>query len=157
MRSTEEDPPTLISREERRTVARRLGRFLTEAAERAGYDVRQRVGGRAQLAGRLGVHVTTVSRVLEGESIPLPSQLTQWATVLGVDHHQMLVESGLIPDETGPKAESGAVASLTPDAAMDSWEITDPIIRRMLAGAIKQARDLQREVAAAARGAEARG
>ncbi|MFJ6540589.1 multiprotein-bridging factor 1 family protein [Streptomyces sp. NPDC091385] len=157
MRSTEEDPPTTISREERRALARRFGVFLTAAAERAGYDVRQRAGGRAQLANRLGVAVTTVSRALDGESIPLPSQQALWAKVLGVDHHQMMVESGLIRDETGPKAESGAVASLTPDAAMDSWEITDPIIRRMLAGAITQARDLQREIAAAARGAEARG
>ncbi|MER8030640.1 helix-turn-helix transcriptional regulator [Streptomyces bauhiniae] len=154
MRSME-DPPT--TREEHQELARRVGSYLAKAAEAAGFDVRTRAGGRAQLAARLGVSVTTVTRTLEGRTIPLPSQLASWAKVLGLDHRQMMVESGLIPEETGPTATHDAVASLTPNAALDAWNITDPKIRKMLLGAIEQGRDLQREIDATARGAEARG
>lgn len=158
MRSME-DPPHGVTREERQTVARHVGAYLTKAATAAGFDVRQRAGGRAQLAGRLNVSLTTVSRTLEGKTLPMPSQLTSWASVLGLDHQQLLFESGLIPSESDPDAPNADVASptLTPEAAMDAWEITDPKIRTMLAGNIRQARELQQETDAADRGATARG
>ncbi|WP_237548760.1 transcriptional regulator [Streptomyces sp. SID4950] len=162
-----EDPPTgaigavggPAAREERQALARRVGDYLTHAASAAGFDVRQRAGGRAQLAGKLGVSITTVSRTLEGKTLPLPSQLTTWASVLGLDHQQLLRESGLIPPEPGAERSTRAVASTppTPDEAMDAWGITDPKIRTMLSGSIEQARGLQRQVDDADRGATARG
>jgi len=154
-----EDPPHGKTREERQVLAARVGAYLTERATTAGFDVRQRAGGRAQLAQRLGVSITTVSRTLEGKTLPLPGQLTAWASVLGINHDELLIESGLLPPKKGsggPKEEV-ASAALTPDAAMDAWGITDPKIRKMLNGNIGQAIQLQREIDAADRGATARG
>lgn len=158
MRSTE-DSPHSATREERQAIAQRVGAYLTKASIAAGFDVRQRAGGRAQLAGLLKLSLTTVSRTLEGRTLPMPSHLTSWATVLGLEHRQLLLESGLIPSEPAPEAPNADVpsATLTPEAAMDAWEITDPKIRTMLAGNINQARELQQEIDATDRGATARG
>ncbi|MFJ6085078.1 transcriptional regulator [Streptomyces sp. NPDC092369] len=154
-----EDPPHGSTREERQAVAQRVGAYLTKAATAAGFDVRQRAGGRAQLADLLNVSLTTVSRTLDGKTLPMPSQLTSWASVLHLDHQQLLLESGLIPSKPSPETPNRDVASaeLTPEAAMDAWEITDPKIRKMLAGNIGQAVELQREIDAADPGATARG
>ncbi|MCI3277558.1 transcriptional regulator [Streptomyces cylindrosporus] len=156
MRSME-DPPHGKTREERQALAARVGAYLTDRAHEAGFDVRQRAGGRAQLAGLLSVSLTTVSRTLDGKTLPLPSQLTAWASVLGIDHGELLVESGLIPPKRPPgdAKEEVPSATLTPDVAMDAWGITDPKIRKMLTGNIEQARSLQQEIDAADRGATA--
>ncbi|MFD6751374.1 transcriptional regulator, partial [Streptomyces anthocyanicus] len=101
MRSMEESPHE--SRGERQALARRVGEYLTKAATAAGYDVRPRAGGRAQLAVSIGVSLTTISRTLEGKTLPLPSQLTTWASVLGLDQREMLVNSGMLSPEHGPQ------------------------------------------------------
>ncbi len=95
-------PPTGVGQGGRQ--ARRVGAFLTAVATAAGYDVRRRQGGRAQLAAVTGLSLTTISRTLDGKTLPLPSQLTTWATVLNLDHRRMLVESGLIPEQRGPQS-----------------------------------------------------
>ncbi len=121
-------------------------------ATAAGYDVRRRQGGRAQLAAVTGLSLTTISRTLDGKTLPLPSQLTTWATVLNLDHRRMLVESGLIPEQRGPQSveKDVVVASvLSAQEAMDAWGITDPIIRKTLGGSITQAIQLQEELDAA--------
>lgn len=158
MRSME-DPPQGNAREERQALAGHVGAYLTERATSAGFDVRQRAGGRAQLAALLKVSITTVSRTLDGKTLPLPSQLNAWANVLGIDHDELLVESGLIPRKQPPEAAKEEVtsAALTPDVAMDAWGISDPKIRKMLNGTIEQAIELQRGIDAADRGATARG
>lgn len=157
MRSMD-DPPHSATRDERQALAQRVGDYLTDRATKAGFDVRRRAGGRAQLASLIGVSITTVSRTLEGKTLPLPSQLTAWASVLGIDHEEMLIESGLLPKRPSQStAKEVPSAALTPDAAMDAWGITDPKIRTMLNGNIQQAIQLQHEIDAAGRGATARG
>lgn len=140
-------------------LAKRVGAYLTDRSMKAGFDVRQRAGGRAQLTELLGVSLTTVSRTLDGKTLPLPTQLTAWASVLGIDHDALLMESGLIPRRQPPESadEAEPSAALTPDAAMDAWGLTDPKIRTTLNGNIEQAIQLQRQIEAADRGATARG
>lgn len=149
MRSVEDSPHE--SRTRRQAQARRVGAYLTRAATAAGYDVRRRQGGRAQLAAATGLSLTTVSRTLDGKTMPLPSQLTTWATVLNLDHRGILVESGLIPEQRGPQSagRERKPAALSPDEAMTAWGITDPIIRRTLNGSIVHAIELQGEIDAA--------
>ncbi|MEW2132916.1 transcriptional regulator [Streptomyces sp. NPDC005435] len=194
MRSTED---LHGSRGGRQAQARRVGAYLTAVATAAGYDVRRRQGGRAQLAAVTGLSLTTISRTLDGKTLPLPAQLATWAAVLNLDHGRMLMESGIIPAQRGPRdAERGerqaashvqpsrvqappvqtspvqsahvhegpcidpfspavfsALASLSPDEAMNAWGLTDPVLRRTLTGSIVQAVQLQRELdAALARG-----
>ncbi|MGV9701327.1 transcriptional regulator [Streptomyces sp. me109] len=138
-------PPSLSGRQ---AQARRAGAYLTTVATAAGYDVRPRQGGRAQLAALTGLSLTTISRTLDGKTLPLPSQLTMWATVLDLDHRRLLVETGHIPEQRGPQDmnREAASAPLSPDEAMDAWGITDPIIRKTLSGTIVQAIRLQEEL-----------
>lgn len=149
MRSVEDTPHEI--RVERQARARRIGAYLTGAATAAGYDVRRRQGGRAQLAAATGLSLTTISRTLDGKTLPLPSQLTTWATVLNLDHRRILVEGGLIPEQRGPQSarRETSPAALSPDEAMTAWGITDPIIRRTLNGSIVHAIALQEEIDAA--------
>ncbi|MEU1710271.1 transcriptional regulator [Streptomyces sp. NPDC005706] len=157
MRSAKDSPHD--SRAERQAQAQRIGAYLTQAATAAGYDVRRRHGGRAQLAAATGLSLTTISRTLDGKTLPLSSQLTTWATVLNLDHRMVLVESGLIPEQRGPESprrgspsprQASNTATLSPDEAMTAWRITDPIIRRTLNGSIVHAIALQAEIDAAA-------
>ncbi|MFE3638271.1 transcriptional regulator [Streptomyces cellostaticus] len=149
MRSAKDSPHEI--RSERQAQAQRIGAYLTQAATAAGYDVRRRHGGRAQLAVATGLSLTTISRTLDGKTMPLSSQLTTWATVLNLDHRRVLVESGLIPEQRGPESPRRAphAAALSPDEAMTAWRITDPIIRRTLTGSIVHAIELQAEIDAA--------
>jgi transcriptional regulator with XRE-family HTH domain len=149
MRSAKDSPHEI--RAQRQAQAQRVGAFLTRAATAAGYDVRRRQGGRAQLAAATGLSLTTISRTLDGKTLPLPSQLTTWATVLNLDHRRILVESGLIPEQRGPQSprRQPNPAPLSPDEAMTAWRITDPIIRRTLNGSIVHAIQLQAEIDAA--------
>ncbi|WP_158685055.1 transcriptional regulator [Streptomyces sp. LaPpAH-108] len=100
MRSTED---LHGSRGVRQAQARRVGAYLTAVATAAGYDVRRRQGGRAQLAAMTGLSLTTISRTLDGKTLPLPAQLATWAAVLNLDHGRMLLESGIIPAQRGPR------------------------------------------------------
>ncbi|MDT0470246.1 hypothetical protein RM764_46400, partial [Streptomyces sp. DSM 41699] len=88
---------------------------------------------------------------LDGKTVPLPSQLATWATVLNLDHRRILVESGLIPEQRGPQSRRREPkgATLSPDEAMTAWKITDPIIRRTLNRSIVHAIELQAEIDAA--------
>ncbi|MFJ3720888.1 transcriptional regulator [Streptomyces sp. NPDC090057] len=151
MRSAKDSPHE--SRIRRQAQAQRIGAYLTQAATAAGYDVRRRHGGRAQLAAATGLSLTTISRTLDGKTLPLSSQLTTWATVLNLDHRKVLVESGLIPEQRGPESprRGPAPTALSPDEAMTAWKITDPIIRRTLNGSIVHAIELQAEIDAATR------
>ncbi|MGX4694477.1 transcriptional regulator [Streptomyces sp. JNUCC 63] len=149
MRSMED--PGQGSRARRQAQARRVAAYLTAMATAAGYDVRRRKGGRAQLAAVTGLSLTTISRTLEGRTLPLPSQLARWATVFNLDHRVMLVESGLIPEQREPHGAGrrATAAALSPEEAMNAWGITDPIIRRTLNGSIVHAIRLQEEIDAA--------
>ncbi|MFJ8606287.1 transcriptional regulator [Streptomyces sp. NPDC093675] len=153
-----EDPP-LQTRAQRQAQAKRVGEYLTQAAIAAGFDVAPRKGGRAQLAAATGLNLTTIGRTLDGVTLPLPSQLSAWASVLGIDHHRLLIESGLIPGEPGAKAPIKEVTSqnLSPDEIMDALAITDAHVRRMLGGTIALALQIQQEIDADGRGAGARG
>ncbi|MEU6513706.1 transcriptional regulator [Streptomyces sp. NPDC046978] len=153
-----EDPP-LHTRAQRQAQAKRVGEYLTQAATAAGFDVAPRKGGRAQLAAATGLNLTTIGRTLDGVTLPLPSQLSAWASVLGIDNHTLLIESGLIPGEPGAEASIKEVPSqnLSPDEIMNAMGITDPHLRRMLGGTIVTVLEIQQEIDANDRGAEARG
>ncbi|AJE39133.1 hypothetical protein [Streptomyces nodosus] len=136
------------TRGSRQAQARRVGAYLTAVAIAAGYDVRRRQGGRAQLAAVTGLSLATVCRTLDGKTLPLPSQLTKWAAGLNLDHRVMLLESGFIPEQQQLHlaGREVAAAALSPDEAMNAWGITDPIIRRTLNGTIVHAIRLQEEL-----------
>ncbi|QIY66361.1 transcriptional regulator [Streptomyces sp. RPA4-2] len=158
MRSMED--PHQETREERKARVKAFGTYLTRKAIEAGFDVRPYKGGRAELARLLDTKPTTISRTLDGETLPLPQQVTKWAKILRVDPREMLVESGALPSEHGPEPSIRAVPSstLTPEDAADAWGISDPKIRSMLLGGIFHAIQLQKETdAAEGRGAVARG
>ncbi|MGW0800313.1 transcriptional regulator [Streptomyces sp. NPDC002692] len=158
MRSTEEQPQE--TREERRARVKAFGAYLTRKATEAGFDVEPRRGGRTELARLLDTKATTISRTLDGETLPLPPQVMRWAKVLGVDPREMLVESGVLPSEEGPEPAIREVRSapLTPEEAFDEWGISDPKIRSLLLVTIDQAIRLQEESDAEdSRGAVARG
>ncbi|MFJ8006172.1 helix-turn-helix domain-containing protein [Streptomyces fagopyri] len=158
MRSMEEPPHE--TREERKARVKAFGAYLTRKATAAGFDVEPRRGGRAELARLLDTKPTTISRTLDGETLPLPQQITKWAKALGVDPREMLVESGVLPSEQAPEPTIREVASskITPDEAVDAWGVSDPKIRSMLLHFIVYALRLQQETDAAdGRGAVARG
>ncbi|MET8609703.1 helix-turn-helix domain-containing protein [Streptomyces misionensis] len=136
--------------EDQTEVARRFGALVTEYALRAGYDVRPGGGGRAALARELGMSQSAVGRFLDGKSLPHPQKFPQIAQTLGIDVRNLLVEAGVISSEAWPEGASPDVRSvtsrsqpLTPEAAMDAWGITDPMIRSMLLSQINTARLLQ--------------
>ncbi|MEW2164340.1 helix-turn-helix transcriptional regulator [Streptomyces sp. NPDC007084] len=158
MRSTEETPPE--SRAQRAARIKNFGALLTDAAIRAGYDVRPRAGGRQRLADDIGLDVSTVSRALDGKSLPLPGAMQRYAGALGVRVSDLLVESGLLSrDEVPDRPDLQEVkVPATPDEAADSLGVTHPQVRPMLLASIKQAIRLQAEADAAERqGASAKG
>lgn len=138
------------SRTGRQAQARRVGAYLAAAATAAGFDIRRRKGGRAQLAALTGLSLTTISRTLDGRTLPLPTQLVKWATALGLDHQAVLTDSGLIPARRAHRTTGLASVALSPDEAMHAWGISDPIIRKTLAASIVHAIRLQEELDAAA-------
>jgi hypothetical protein len=149
------------TRAERRARAQGVGEYFTRAAVAAGYDVRPRAGGRKRLADDLVLSLTTVTRTLDGETMPLPSQLIKWARVLELDYQTMLVESGLLPPESAPAARIREVPSapLAPEQALDAWGVTDPQIRELLLSNIQTGLAMQQKIddQAAGRGTAARG
>ncbi|MGX1513937.1 hypothetical protein [Streptomyces collinus] len=140
------------SMEERKAVARRFGALVTELAKAREYDVSPGAGGRSQLAARLDMHVSMVSRALDGEVLPQPWQFKTWARVLEVPLRNLMVEAGVISADDWPEDEVPDVRSvttspqnLTPEAVLDAWRIHSPIIRRGLLASMESALAMQAE------------
>lgn len=109
---TDGDPGS-PSREER---AQQFGRFTTEAAREAGYDIDSpRGGGKKALAAAAGMSRATISRMLAGQAIPDPQSFEPLAGALGITLPQLLIRSGLASERAlgGAVPASPAKPSLT--------------------------------------------
>lgn len=136
MRSTEQSP----------TPAQRFGRLVAEAAERAGYDLNPGGGGRVALARAIGMSPSAVGRMLDGKTLPRPSQFENIASALGLDVRALLVQAEIISSGSWTNSTAEGVRSvITPEEAADSWGITNPLVRKMLLSGIRQAIRLQHE------------
>lgn len=111
------------------TQAQRFGRWSSEAARAAGYDIdSQRGGGRAELARKTGMAASSVGRMLAGKSLPSPRSYSPLAKALGVTLRQVLIEAGAVTAEDLDKVAERLipVTSLTPDEAARLLGITIP-------------------------------
>lgn len=140
------------SMEERKAVARRFGELVTRLARERGIAVESGAGGRQELARKLDINVSMVSRALDGDVLPQIWQFARWAKVLNYPLRNLMVESGVIAEEDWPEGVDTDVPSvtspsqpLTPETAADSWHITNPIIRRGLIASIENALAMQAE------------
>lgn len=134
------------------TAATRFGALVTRLATRASYDVTPGAGGRAALARAVGMSPAAVGRMLDGKTLPMPNQFEAIAKVLGTDVRDLLVEAEVISRSAWPNDGGSHVRSATersqppsPEAALDAWGLTDPMIRRMLHSQINEAIRLQQE------------
>ncbi|MFF4292200.1 helix-turn-helix domain-containing protein [Streptomyces vinaceus] len=133
-------------------AAARFGALVRQLAIEAKYDLTPNAGGKAQLARDTGMSASSVGRMLDGKTLPLPHQFETIARVLKADVRTLLVSSGVISSQSWPKSAIPDVLSattqsqpLSPEAAADMWGITEPNIRAMLIGNIQQAIRLQNE------------
>ena len=134
-------------------AAKRFGALVAQAVAanpKLEIDLTPGAGGRAKLAELTGMSRSSVSRMLEGRTLPLPHQFEAIAKVIGADVRDLLITSGVISEEAWPLTATTDVRSvpthpeqLSPEAVADSLGITDPTIRAMLLAGIRQAIDLQ--------------
>lgn len=113
----------------------RLAAYVREAALSAGYDIDSpRGGGKTQLAADSGMSLTTLSRLLSGERMPDARYFSGLAKALGVPLTELLVQSGIIPEEnlTQEHLQSVRSRSLTPGDVANSWGIHDPEGRELV-------------------------
>lgn len=129
------------------TPAERFGQLIYAAAIRAGYDLSPRGGGRTALAQDSGMAVSAVGRMLDGKTLPRPSQFEAIARAVGIPVRDLLIEAEIISTASWPETTSLDVRSsdLTPEAAADAWGITNHVARQMLISSINQAIRLQQE------------
>lgn len=82
------------------TRSERFGEYAAAAARAAGYDIDSpRGGGKKALAEAAGMSHASVSRMLAGQTIPDPKFFSTLAKALGVPMWNLLIHSGLVPDE----------------------------------------------------------
>lgn len=104
------------------TPAQKFAAWLGPAMRRAGLDIdTQQGGGRLALANALDVSRSTVSRWLEGTSMPSPEYYEPLAKALDVRATDMLVGAGIIsPMDLGHAAPQ----ELTVEEIAARWEIS---------------------------------
>jgi transcriptional regulator with XRE-family HTH domain len=113
----------------------RLAAYVREAALRAGYEIDSpRSGAMTRLANDAGMSITTLSRLLSGERMPDARYFAALAKALRVPLTELLVQSGIIPEENlSPEhLQSLRSRSLTPGDVADDWGITDPEGRELV-------------------------
>lgn len=136
--------------------AQQFARLMCELATRAGYDLTPTRGGRAALAEAAGMSRSAISRMLKGETLPMPHQLEGLARAVDADVRTLLVAAQVISDQSWPEDTIPDVRSVTqrsplsPDEACDRWGITDPAIRQMVLTTVHEAIRLQRATSQAA-------
>lgn len=107
-------------------MAERFGAFIAEAARRAGYDVDSpRGGGKTQLAKATGMSQASVSRMINGQTIPDPRFLEPLANALSINLQELLVRSGLVSEGVLPRSPPRHRRLTAREAAADLG-ITDP-------------------------------
>lgn len=132
-----------------RTGAAALGALITELATRAGYDLRDKGLGKTQLANDTGMSVSSVRRMLRGETLPKVENVYALAEVLEADEGLLLDTAGYRTPRTRADESTEPLLSvaepLTPEGIADALRITNPFVRRMLISNIEEAVRLQRE------------
>ncbi|WP_405580662.1 helix-turn-helix domain-containing protein [Streptomyces sp. NBC_01092] len=93
----------------------RFGRYVTEAARAAGYDIDSpRGGGRKALAEAARMSAASVSRMLAGKTVVQAESLRPLAAALDVPYEDLLKVAGLLG---GPAPEPPEERPLTPAVA----------------------------------------
>lgn len=129
------------------SVRARFGRLVSEAAQRAGYNLDKR-GTKAVLAREMGMTETAIGRMLSGQTLPDPWSYERIAHVVGLELRDLLIESGIAtPESLSTPSQTGASGvgsdSITPDDAAHALGLTDPVAREMLAAAFARQRRIQ--------------
>jgi transcriptional regulator with XRE-family HTH domain len=117
------------------TPAERFAAWLGPAMRRAGLDIdKPQGGGRAVLATACNVSRSTVTRWLEGRSMPGPDQFQPIAEALNVPVIEMLIGSGVIaPESVGEPRTTYP----TPEEAAEELGIS-PDDRELFVGFVRQ-------------------
>lgn len=132
-------------------AAHRFGKYVTRLARNAGYDVSPGDGGRAAFARATGMSPSTVGRMLDGKTLPQPTQFEAIAQALGADVRDLLVQGGVISDRSRLEREDHQESHSAParshlaaaHEAATALGITEPTVRSMLIASITQALHLQ--------------
>ncbi|MFI0934680.1 XRE family transcriptional regulator [Streptomyces sp. NPDC021019] len=132
-------------------AAQRFGALITRLAHEAGYDVSPGSGGRSALARDACMSASSVGRMLDGKTLPMPGQLEGLARTVHADVRTLLVAAGVISDAAWPKGAnpdvlSGSAPSSppSPEVVADMWGLTDSI-REMFVGSAQHAIRLQNQ------------
>jgi len=97
------------------TPSQQFAAWLGPAMRRADLDIdKQQGGGRVTLANACGVSRSTVSRWLEGQSMPSPEYFEAIAAALNVPVVDMLVGAGIISADSLNKLQRPGAPTGTP-------------------------------------------
>ncbi|MEU4947661.1 helix-turn-helix domain-containing protein [Streptomyces lavendulae] len=130
------------------SVRARFGKLVSDAAQRAGYDLAKR-GTKAELARQMGMTETAVGRMLRGETLPDPRQFEAIAKTVGLNVGDLLVEAGIVsPESLSTPSQTGAAGvgsrSITLDEAANALGIHTPVGREMFAAAVERLQRTER-------------
>lgn len=113
------------------TPSEEFAAWLEPAMLRAGYDLDRLSGGRTAFAEAVGVSPATVTRWLQGKSMPDPNKFEPIAKALNTDPIEMLYATGVLSAKRLTSGQETAVRSRpsTPSEAADDLGIDDPLDR----------------------------
>jgi transcriptional regulator with XRE-family HTH domain len=122
------------------TPSEQFAAWLEPAMRAADYDLDRLSGGRVAFAEAVGVSPGTVTRWLQGKSMPDPTKFEAIAAALKADPIDMLVEIGVLSAKTVTSQPSTAVdfRPTTPSRAADELGITDPRDRALFLALVEQ-------------------
>lgn len=115
------------------TPSEEFAAWLDPHMRAAGYDLERLSGGRAAFAEAVGVSGATVTRWLQGKSMPDPDKFEPIAKALNVDPIDMLKEIGVLSAKRVTLGHETAVRSrpIAPSQAAAELGIDDPYERDM--------------------------
>jgi transcriptional regulator with XRE-family HTH domain len=121
------------------TPSEEFAAWLAPAMQRAGYDIERLSGGRLGFAEAVGVNPGTVTRWLDGKSMPGSDKFEAIAKVLKVNTIDMLHGIGVLSAKTAATSHDTAVRSrpITPSEAADELGIDDPYDREMFINMVR--------------------
>lgn len=115
------------------TPSEEFAAWLEPAMRAAGYNLDRLSGGRLAFAEAVGVAPGTVTRWLQGKSMPDPDKFEPIAKALHVDPIDMLQEIGVLSVKRVTSGHETAVRSrpIAPSQAAAELGIDDPVEREM--------------------------
>lgn len=121
----------------------RFRQWLATAMRNAGYDIdKQRGGGRAELADRLGVSRSTITRWLEGGSLPGLEFIEPLAAALNVPVTDVLIGAGILSIKQLHPLDR---PEPSPEEAFSALGITDPGDMAVVRAMIERMREIRVE------------